>query len=60
MAWETVPLAVEKVPEGHGSGAEVAPKQYPPGVQFVHTESPVVAAKVPTGQGMGDEMFNGQ
>ena len=60
VAWETAPLAVEKVPEGHRVGVDVPSKQYPPGVQVVHTESPVVAAKVPTAQGIGKVIFRGQ
>ena len=54
------PVAVENVPVGHRDGAEPAPKQYPPCVQVVHTERPVVAAKVPAGQGVGVEAFRRQ
>ena len=60
VAWDTAPVAVEKVPEGHGVVVEVAPGQKLPAVQVVHTESPVVAANLPSGQGRGDETFTGQ
>ena len=60
MERSSAPMAVENVPIGHKVGAEPPPKQYPPAVQLVHTERPVVPAKVQPGQGVGVEAFTRQ